>query len=283
MNGQDARDARRVAGSRDCCGGRAGARRRFRLEEIPGQDRHLSRQQQSGVAGAADLQGRFREADRHDPQGRRLSGTADAPASGHRHECAQRRGRRVHDAAVARGRAVRRRRLVRRSLRDGEERSGQGIRLCRAEPGAAQGRDLRRQADQHAHEHRRPDLLLPHRHLQEVRSSRRRRPSRTSKRRREKIKTCDSTDDAVRLARPEARGRLYLQQHAAQYRRQLYRERQVEPLLAKGKEALDTYSRLLRDYRSARRRQLQLPADFGALSQRPRRDVRSNRPTNCAR
>ena len=41
----------------------------------------------------------------------------------------------------------------------------------------------------------------------------------------------------------------------------------------KGKEALDTYSRLLRDYRPARRRQLQLPADIGALSQRPRRDV----------
>ncbi len=37
------------------------------------------------------------------------------------------------------------------------------------EPGPAEGRDLRRQADQHADEYRRADLLLPHRHLQEVR------------------------------------------------------------------------------------------------------------------
>ncbi len=48
----------------------------------------------------------------------------------------------------------------------------------------------------------------------------------------QKIKACDSYHHAVRLARPEARARLHLQQHAAQYGRQLHGERQVEPLLA---------------------------------------------------
>ena len=50
----------------------------------------------------------------------------------------------------------------------------------------------------------------------------------------QKIKACDGTHHAVRLARPEAGGRLHLQQHAAQYRRQLHGRRQVEPLLAEG-------------------------------------------------
>ena len=48
----------------------------------------------------------------------------------------------------------------------------------------------------------------------------------------EKIKACDSTDHAVRLARPEARDRLHLQQHAAQYRRQLHR-RTASPIFAR--------------------------------------------------
>src|SRR5258706_299275 len=50
-------------------GGQCG---RFRLEEIPGQDCHLPRQQQSGVPSASDLQERFREVDRYDAQGRWL-------------------------------------------------------------------------------------------------------------------------------------------------------------------------------------------------------------------
>ena len=178
---QDVCGARRVAGSRGRRRQRTGACGRFRLEEIPGQDRHLPRQQQPRVAGAADLQGRFREAHRHDAQGRWLPGAADAPAAGHRHECAQRRGRRVHDAAVARRRAVRRRRLVCRSVGHVEERRGKGLRSRRPEPGAAQGRDVQRQADQHAHEHRgsRSSITAPT--SSRNAASRSRRPSRMSK------------------------------------------------------------------------------------------------------
>ena len=46
---------------------------------------------------------------------------------------------------------------------------GNGLRSCRPEPGAAQGGDVQRQADQHAHEHRGADPLLSHRHPQEMR------------------------------------------------------------------------------------------------------------------
>ncbi|AHY48860.1 ABC transporter substrate-binding protein [Bradyrhizobium japonicum] len=50
----------------------------------------------------------------------------------------------------------------------------------------------------------------------------------------EKIKSCDSTVTPFDLARPQARDCLYLQQHAAQCRRQLYRKWQVEPLFGQG-------------------------------------------------
>ncbi len=71
-----------------------------------------------------------------------------------------------------------------RPCADDQERGRRRLRLCRPESGASEGGHVRRQAHQHADEHRGTDPLLPHRYLQEMRRSSSRRRSRTSKPRR---------------------------------------------------------------------------------------------------
>jgi len=71
-------------------------------------------------------------------------------------------------------------------------------------------------------------------HLQKMRPSSRRPPLPMSRRAAKKLKACDSGVTPFVFARPEAGASLYVQQHAAQYRRQLYRERQIQSLLAAG-------------------------------------------------
>ena len=60
----------------------------------------------------------------------------------------------------------------------------------------------------------------------------------------------------VRVARTEAGRRLYVQQHAAQYRRQLHRQRQIESLLGKGQGGARHLWPPAARFRPARRGQL---------------------------